>query len=255
MQPSPFPKFSLFHTNIGSLRHNLENFQMHLLEELDFRFNIIGITETRIKNKYANLDFNPAIPNYNFERVPTPLLAGGVGMYIDEELKYTVIEKCSNGAFLAHWIEVYLPKNGNIICRVVYRQYNSPERFQEYLDQTIEKLSASGKQIFLMGDTNLNLLRFHNCKYAQNLILSLQSLNLTPTIDKSTRVYNNSYSLIDNIFVSNLEDNIISGNIISDSTDHFLQFCFLDSQKLCDHLSKKRLVCDYSNYSETRFFL
>ena len=105
-----------------------------------------------------------------------------------------------------------------------------------------------------MGDTKLNLLRFHNCKYVQNLILSLQSLNLTPTIDKPTRVHNNSYSLIDNIFVRNLEDNIISGNIISDPTDHFSQFCFLNSpQKLYDHLSKKRLVCDYSNYSETSF--
>ena len=254
MQPSSFPKFSLFHTNIRSLRRNLENFQTHLLEELDFRFNIICITETGIKNEYANLDFNPAIPNYNFEYVSTPLSAGGVGMYIDEELKYTVVEKCSNEAFQALWIEVYLPKNRNIICGVVYRQHNSPERFQEYLDEIIEKLSASGKQIFLMGDTNLNLLRFHNCKYVENLILSLQSLNLTPTIDKPTRVHNNSYSLIDNIFVSNLDDNIISGNIISDLTDHFSQFCFLNSpQKLYDHLSKKRLVRDYSNYSETSF--
>ena len=98
-----------------------------------------------------------------------------------------------------------------------------------------------------MGDTNLNLLCFHNCKYAQNLILTLQSLNVTPTIEKPTRVYNNSYSLIDNIFVSNLEDNIISGNIVSDLTDHFSQFCFLSSpKKLFDHLSKKRLVRDYS---------
>ena len=229
MQPSSFPKFSLFHTNIQSLRRNLENFQMHLSEELDFRFNIMGITETRI--------------NYNFEYVSTPLSSGGVGMYIDEELKYTVAEKCSNEAFQALWIEVYLPKNCNIICGVIYRQHNSPEHFQEYLDEIIEKLSTSGKQIFLMGDTNLNLLRFHSCKYVQNLILSLQSLNLTPTIDKPTRVHNNSYSLIDNIFVSNLEDNIISGNIISDLTDHFSQFCFLNSpKKLYDHLSKKRLV-------------
>ena len=70
----------------------------------------------------------------------------------------------------------------------------------------------------------------------------------------STRVHNNSYSLIDNIFVSNPEDNIISGNIISDLIDHFSQLCLLISpQKLYDHLSKKRLVRDYSNYSETSF--
>ena len=182
--------FSFFHTNIRSLKRNLENFQTHLLDELTFRFNILGITETRIKSACDNLDFNPTISHYNFEHVPTPLSAGGVGMYIDENLKYTIIEKCSNEAFQALWVELHVPKHANIICGVVYRQHNSPELFQEYFDRTIEKLSASGKQIFLIGDFNINLLRFHDCKYVQNFILSLQSFNVTPTIDKPTRVHN-----------------------------------------------------------------
>ena len=104
-----------------------------------------------------------------------------------------------------------------------------------------ENLSASGKQIFLMGDFKINLLRFHNCKYAQKCILiSLHSFNLTPIIDKPTRVHHNSYSLIDNLFASNLEDTITSGNIISDLTDHFSQFCILNSSNdLFDLQSKK----------------
>ena len=84
-------------------------------------------------------------------------------MYIDENLKYTIIEKCPNVAFQALWITLHLRKHANITCRVVYRQHNSPELFQEYFDGTIEKLSTSGKQIFLMGDYNINLLRFHHC--------------------------------------------------------------------------------------------
>ena len=111
--------FSFFHTNIRSLKRNFENFQTHLLDELTFRFNILGITETRIKSACDNLDFNPTISHYNFEHVPTPLSAGGVGMYIDENLKYTIIEKCSNEAFQALWVEVHLPKHPNIIRRVV----------------------------------------------------------------------------------------------------------------------------------------
>ena len=76
-----------------SLRRNLENFRVHLLDELQLHFNVIGVTETRITNFNIPLDFDPSIPNYNFEYVPTPLSAGGVGMYIDNGLKYTVIEK------------------------------------------------------------------------------------------------------------------------------------------------------------------
>lgn len=84
-------------------------------------------------------------------------------------------------------------KNIKKICDVVYRQHNSPEHFQEYFDETIGKLCAFGKKIIFMGDTDLNLLRFHSCKYAQNFILSPQSFKLMPTIDKPARVHNNSY--------------------------------------------------------------
>ena len=78
-------------------------------------------------------------------------------MYIDEDLNYTVIEKASENAFQALWIEIQFPKQANVICGVVYRQHNSPERFLEYFDQTLEKLSASGKSIYIMGDFNVNL--------------------------------------------------------------------------------------------------
>ena len=244
------------HTNICSLKRNLENFQTHLLDELDFHFNIIGVTETRINSSTENLDFNPSILHYNFEYLPTSLSAGGVGMYTDERFQYQTIERCSNVAFQALFIELHLPKSANIICGVLYRQHNSPERFQEYFDSTMEKLSATGKQIILMGAFNINLLHVHTSTHAQNFMLSLQSLNLTPTIDKPTRVHNNSYSLIDNIFINSLEYSICSGNIVSDLSDHFSQFCILNfstNRDLCDQSKSKRLTRDFSNYSETKF--
>ena len=60
------------------------------------------------------------MPNYKFEFVPTRLAAGGVGMYIHNTLKYTIIEKNSNDAFQALWIEIHLHKKPNIICGVIY---------------------------------------------------------------------------------------------------------------------------------------
>ena len=244
----PDSNISFIHTNIRSLKR--------LLDELDFHFNIIGLTETRINSSSENLDFNPSILHYNFEHMPSRLSAGGVGMYIDERFQYQTIERCSNEAFQALFVELHLPKNANIICGVLYRQHNSPERFQEYFDSTMEKLSATGKQIILMGDFNINLLHYHTNTLAQNFILSLQSLNLTPTIDKPTRVNNHSYSLIDNIFINNLGYSICSGNIVSDLTDHFSQFCILNSftnLDLHDQPKLKRLTRDFSNFSEANF--
>ena len=41
---------SIFHNNVRSLERNLENLKVQLLDQLDFHFNIIGITETKITN-------------------------------------------------------------------------------------------------------------------------------------------------------------------------------------------------------------
>jgi exonuclease III len=66
----------------------LENFQTHLLQQLDYiklNFSVIGISETKIRDDKFS-DFNPDIANYRFEFVPTPLASGGVGLYIRNDL-------------------------------------------------------------------------------------------------------------------------------------------------------------------------
>ena len=49
------------------------------------------------------------INTYVFEYVPTPLASGGVGLYINDSLKYTVVEKVSQEGFQSFWIEIHLP--------------------------------------------------------------------------------------------------------------------------------------------------
>ena len=44
---------------------------------------------------------------------------------------------------------------------------NSPEKFLSYFEQTVKKLSASGRPIFIMSEGNINLLSYEWCKYAQ----------------------------------------------------------------------------------------
>ena len=71
-----------------------------------------------------------------------------------------------------------------MICGIIYRQHNSPEKFQTYFDETVERFSTSGKTIYLMGDFNINLLSSETCKYAQNFLLSLQSFRTKPLSDR-----------------------------------------------------------------------
>ena len=62
------------------------------------------------------MDFNPSIPGvFQNITVPTPLASGGVDLYINDSLKYTVIDKVSDEAFQSLWIEIQLPQKSNII--------------------------------------------------------------------------------------------------------------------------------------------
>ena len=61
--------FSIFHNNVMSLNRYLEDLQTHILEELHFSFNVIGITKTKITNTN--------VAGYEFEfapKIPTPLM-------------------------------------------------------------------------------------------------------------------------------------------------------------------------------------
>ena len=73
--------FSPLHKNIRSLKRNLENFQVHLLDELKIEFRIIGVSETKIISS-KEMDFDPSIPGYVFEYAPTTLASGGVGLIL-----------------------------------------------------------------------------------------------------------------------------------------------------------------------------
>ena len=54
-----------------------------------------------------------------------------------------------------------------------------------------------------------------------------QSFSLLAAVDKPTRVYGNSTTLIDNIFSNNLENSLIFRNVVTDTTDllHLGLYC------------------------------
>ena len=80
--------------------------------------------------------------------------------------------------------------------------------------------------------------------------MSLQSCYLIPTVDKPNRVRHicSSVMLIDNIFVNTPEQVPSSGNIISDISDHFSQFCILKSAANKPNIGNCK-VRDFSNFS------
>ena len=88
---------------------------------------------------------------YSFEYVRTPLAAEGFGMYVKDCLNYTVIERTSEEAFQALWIDIQFFGRPNIICGIIYRKHNSPQGFQDDFDEALERIGPSNKSVFIMG--------------------------------------------------------------------------------------------------------
>ena len=78
--------------------------------------------------------------------------------------------------------------------------------------------------MFILGDFNIDLLNYNCNTLTTNFVNFLFSKQFLPYIIHPSRVSGNTYTLIDNIF-SNITDNeTLSGNIMTQISDHFPQF-------------------------------
>ena len=98
----------------------------------------------------------------------------------------------------------------------------------------------------------MNPLHAETSHFAYNFLLSLQSFLFISTFDKPTHVYNTSATLIDNILTNKVNVKITSGNIISDISDHYSQFCFFHTS-LGNSKSRGKSFRDFSGFSEDTF--
>ncbi len=149
-------------------------------------------------------------------------------------------------------MEILFEKTKNIICEIIYRQHISPDRFKLYFEEILDKFVSLGKPIIIMGDFNMDLMKCETCNYSQEFLLLLQNCYFILTIDKPTRVRHISASIIDNIFVNTPDQIKVSGNIISDISDHYSQFCIFKSAK--DKLKVKQTETrDFSKFLAENF--
>ena len=82
-------------------------------------------------------------------------------------------------------------------------KYYLTREFSE-LDEVLERISSSGKTVYIIGDFHIILLNVETWKFTKHFLLSRQSNSFFAKLDKPTRVYNTSATFIDNIFANNV---------------------------------------------------
>ena len=138
------------------------------------------------------------------------------------------------------FVEISLPKNKSIIVGSVYRpnskhtslsEKNQFSIFLETLNNLLAETTESGKEIFILGDFNLDALKYNLNDFVTEYIDNIFSYGLLQTITRPTRCTHNSATLIDHVLSNSVQSSFISCIITNRISDHFPILTFVDSDK------------------------
>ena len=241
--------FNLLHLNISSLPYHREQFHT-FLSDIDIDFDIIGITETKLKTGKKPLN-SIDIEHYVSEHTTTDSNAGGALLYIKEGITYKVrndLAIIKSTELESIFIEIQNSrKRKNVIVGCIYRHpcMDATEFNDLYLQVLLDKLALESKDVYIMGDFNINLLQYDDKKESQEFLDKMHSNFLLPYISSPSRVTPRSQTLIDNIFSNKVEVESFSGNITTSISDHYAQFLLLKKQNLPKGQKQRKMIRDY----------
>ena len=227
---------------------------------------LIGITESRLKDNFDA----PCLEGYHdFVGEPTITDAGGAGIYIKDTFDYKIrddlhlkVDRCEN-----IWIEL-LGKNKNnqtkespIIIAVIYRHPGSNYlAFCSNLRNSIEKINQFNGKFVLMGDININLLKYNLVNTVTDYLRDIIGSGCQSFINVPTRVFNRGsrweITCPDHMY-SNIDPKLIDAYVIrSGISDHFSTLATIKGVKrfkmsdVCLYKRKSKLtVEELSNFN------
>ena len=89
-----------------------------------------------------------------------------------------------------------------------------------YLNILLQKISKGKKNVFLLGDFNVDLLKYEKHAETNEFIDSLSSYTYLPYILHQNRVTCHSQTIIDNIFSKYISKEEVCGDLTSTISDH-----------------------------------
>jgi len=244
--------------NIQSLQSKHEQLVefIHELSKFKIDVDVIAVQETW-EVRYLDLvnipGFKPLIA-----KTRQGMRGGGVGFYIRNNLNATIIDNLSpftEKIFESITIQLTYPaSNKSILLTSGYRsngvipnmtQTQQMDEFFEMFGELLLQLQQTNKESYIFMDANINLLDL-NSPDVTNYINLLFAAGYLQSIAKATRIQNVSKSLIDHIHVNSNVNEIVSGVLISDISDHFFTFICPQSSSPITNKHKVQLSRDFS---------
>ena len=127
-----------------------------------------------------------------------------------------------------------MPKTKPILVGILYRPPDQSGFLQNLSTSITNTDNFDNQEVYILGDLNINLLykekRIPNCIKAYKEFCALH--NLTQIINTSTRITENTSTLLDHILTNSKEKISQSGVLDLGLSDHQIIFCTRKTKKL-----------------------
>ena len=145
--------FSSFHLNIASLQAHIDELKV-ALKVLDFSFDVIGITESKINSKIKPT-YDITLENYRPEQTPTEGEKGGTVLYISNSLQYKRrpdLEVYVPKTIETTFVELIYPSQKNKIIGCIYKHHNiSENEFVKLMQPKMKQIVKEKKTLSTHG--------------------------------------------------------------------------------------------------------
>ena len=210
---------NVIHLNIRSISRNGDSFITYL-SNLKRNFDIICLSETFVNDISIANNFLDDYVGYHSIR-DDGSSRGGVAIYLKKNINASLLPDLTvNTDFIE---SVFIEINNNNKKTTIGCCYRRPDSdknlFLNYCNENFSHFNPNLTDIILVGDFNMCMLRASDSPQLASFYEMMNSFSLLPTILQPSRFGDDNCSLIDNIFISNL-NNFSSGLLCTDISDH-----------------------------------
>ena len=218
--------FNIFHhSNIKGLESKLDNLN-EFLSGISYKIDVIALTETSEIEDTGFLS-NVEMDEYQKFHTASKSSKGVTAIYVNKN--FATIERLdlniNSLEYKSMWIEIKNKMSKNIIIASIYRHpHNNFTEFFQYLENCLSVVVSENKELYMRGDFNFDLLKIDWDHITQQFFNLLCSYRFLPLVLEPTGLTDNTATVIDNIFSNNIQDSIVSGNVLLALSEHFSQF-------------------------------
>ena len=205
--------------NIQHLSNKIDQLKVYLGSD-NLNSDIMFMAETFLNSSDCSNDF--FISDFLIERKDrVDRGGGGLMLYIRSKVLYTRRLDLESPDLEIMWIEVSPPNCSSFLIAGVYRPPDTLHATDVRIEQNLERGYLLGKEMYVLGDFNIDLLT--NKGQRHFLFLSLCNLNFKQLVEQPTRPV--SKTCIDHIYASNCEH--VSKIVIPEIglSDHYPVIC------------------------------